>query len=122
MISMMLVNSQSAYEPSAHYKAMGQFSVSSPFLMTEQSSSSAPTGKLWQQPLADAGNGSLTAMSHDTLTEEAEHMRRHEALVRLLHSWDEEDEEEDEQERRETWEQLKRALDEDRLSERKLFP
>jgi hypothetical protein len=122
MISMMLASSQAAYEPSAHYKAMEQFSVSSPSSITGQSSAITPTGKLWQQPLADAGNGSFTATSHDTLTEEAEHMRRHEALVRLLRSWDEEDEQEDEQERRETWEQLKRALDEDRLSDRKLFP
>src|SRR5690349_15880740 len=115
MNSSMLAHSYAAYKPFAHYKAGGQFSISSPFLMTEQSSSSAPTGKLWQQPLADAGNGSLTVTSHDTLTEEAEHIRRHEALVRLLQSRDEEDE----QEQRETWEQLKRALDEDRLSERK---
>ncbi len=118
MINMLLVNSQSAYEPSAHYKAIGQFSVSSPSSITGQSSAITPTGKLWQQPLTDAGNGCLTATSHDTLTDEAEHIRRHEALVRLLQSRDEEDE----QEQRETWEQLKRALDEDRLSERKLFP
>ena len=122
MNSSTLAHSYAAYKPFAHYKAIGQFSISSPFLMTEQSSSIAPTGKLWQQPLADARNGSLTATSDDTSTEEAQRKRRHEALVRLLHSWDEEDEEEDEQERRETWEQLKRALDEDRLSERKLFP
>jgi hypothetical protein len=118
MISMMLANSQAAYEPTAHYKTMEQFSVSSPSSITWQSSAITPTGKLWQQPLADAGNRDLTVTAHDTLTDEAEHMRRHEALVRLLQSRDEEDE----QEQRETWEQLKRALDEDRLSERKLFP
>ena len=39
----------------------------------------------------------------------------------LLQSWSvEESSERDEQ--RETWEFLKRALDEDRLSDRKLFP
>jgi hypothetical protein len=39
----------------------------------------------------------------------------------LLQSWDvEESPERDEQ--RETWEFLKKALDEDRLSDRKLFP
>lgn len=41
------------------------------------------------------------------------------ALIALLDSWVEEDEEEDE---RETWDLLKRYLDEDRTSYRKLFP
>jgi len=40
------------------------------------------------------------------------------ALIQLLRSW----REGDEQEQRKTWEYLKQALDEDRLSERKLFP
>jgi len=40
------------------------------------------------------------------------------ALIQLLRSW----REGDEQEQRSTWEYLKQALDEDRLSERKLFP
>lgn len=39
----------------------------------------------------------------------------------LLQSWDVEGSPEQE-EQRETWEYLKRALDEDRLSDRKLFP
>jgi len=50
------------------------------------------------------------------------HTQKHLALVHLLKSWREEDEEENEQEQRDTWEQLKQALDEDRLSSRKLFP
>lgn len=41
-----------------------------------------------------------------------------ESAVALLQSWNDEDE----QEQRETWEFLKTALDEDRLSDRKLFP
>ena len=49
-------------------------------------------------------------------------LQRHLALVQLLKSWREEDEKEDEQEQRDTWEQLKQALDQDRLSNRKLFP
>ncbi len=40
------------------------------------------------------------------------------AAIALLRSWCEDDE----QEQRETWKFLKRALDEDRLSDRKLFP
>jgi hypothetical protein len=42
-------------------------------------------------------------------------------LVRLLRSWRDGDEG-DEQEQQETWEALKQALDESRLSNRKLFP
>jgi hypothetical protein len=41
--------------------------------------------------------------------------------LELLQSWDVEESPERE-EQRETWEYLKHALDEDRLSERKLFP
>ena len=41
-----------------------------------------------------------------------------ESAVALLQSWNDEDE----QEQRETWEFLKTALDQDRLSDRKLFP
>jgi hypothetical protein len=41
------------------------------------------------------------------------------AAIDLLRSWREDD---DEEEQRETWEFLKQALDEDRLSDRPLFP
>lgn len=40
------------------------------------------------------------------------------AAISLLQSW----RNEDKQEQRETWEFLKQAIDEDRLSDRKLFP
>lgn len=43
---------------------------------------------------------------------------KNKAAIRLLRSW----REGDEQEQRETWEYLKRVLDEDRPSNRKLFP
>ena len=52
---------------------------------------------------------------HFQLPQEKEKNR---ALIQLLRSW----REGDEQEQRSTWEYLKQALDEDRLSERKLFP
>jgi excisionase family DNA binding protein len=45
-------------------------------------------------------------------------MKRNQAAREVLNSFLEEDEEE----QRETWERLKQALDEDRLSFRKLFP
>jgi hypothetical protein len=44
------------------------------------------------------------------------------ALIDLLTSWIEDDDEESIAEQRETWEVLQRVLDEDRLSDRKLFP
>ena len=40
------------------------------------------------------------------------------AILDLLQSWEDDDPEE----QRETWEYLKKALDEDRLGARKLFP
>jgi hypothetical protein len=43
---------------------------------------------------------------------------KNETAIRLLESW----RHGDEQEQRETWECLKHALDEDRLSDRRLFP
>jgi excisionase family DNA binding protein len=53
------------------------------------------------------------------LRPDPEQARKNQAAIELLRSWREEG---DEQEQRETWEYLKKALDEDRLSDRKLFP
>ena len=61
-------------------------------------------------------------LSKSNFEDNPPHLQRHLALVQLLKSWSEEDEREDEQEQRDTWEQLKQALDQDRLSNRKLFP
>ena len=44
---------------------------------------------------------------------------KNEAAIHLLDTWIEEG---DEQEQKETWDYLQEALDEDRLSARKLFP
>ena len=44
--------------------------------------------------------------------------QKNHALIQLLRSW----REGDELEQKNTWEYLRQALDEDRLSERKLFP
>ena len=57
-------------------------------------------------------------LSKSNFEDNPPHLQRHLALVQLLKSW----REEDEQEQRDTWEQLKQALDQDRLSNRKLFP
>ena len=48
----------------------------------------------------------------------SEDIKKREALIRLLQSW----REGDEQEQIETLKLLQQALDEDRLSDRKLFP
>lgn len=48
-------------------------------------------------------------------------LAKNEEAIQLLRSW-RESSEEDQQEQQETWEYLKRVLDEDRLSDRKLFP
>jgi hypothetical protein len=50
-----------------------------------------------------------------------EQIRRNQGLIALLDEWADGDAE-DQEEQRETWELLKRYLDEDRLSYRKLFP
>jgi RNA binding exosome subunit len=49
----------------------------------------------------------------------AEQLARNRAVIELLDQWREEG---DEEEQRETFEYLKEALDEDRLSNRPLFP
>jgi hypothetical protein len=66
----------------------------------------------WQMQFA----GTQSAKSsNDALTIQ---QAKNEAAIRLLRLW----REGGKQEQRETWEYLKRALDEDRLSSRKLFP
>lgn len=47
-----------------------------------------------------------------------EQLRRNQAALEMLREWDQEDPEE----QRETWEFLKRALDENRPGQRPLFP
>ena len=68
-------------------------------------------------------NDNLSAASQHELsktdkTPAVKHLQKNLALIELLKTW----REEDEQEQRDTWECLKQALDEDRLSDRKLFP
>ena len=50
-----------------------------------------------------------------------EQIKRNQALIEMLDEWSQGDEQ-DQEEQRETWELLKRLLDEDRPSSRKLFP
>ncbi len=59
-------------------------------------------------------NSEYPTYPNTTITE----AQKNRALIQLLRSW----REGDEQEQKNTWEYLKQALDEDRSSERKLFP
>lgn len=52
-------------------------------------------------------------------TQQVEQSQKNQAAIRLLRAWREEG---DEQEQKATWEYLCRVLDEDRLSNRSLFP
>ena len=61
------------------------------------------------------------AQAPDAEEERQRQVEKNRPLIELLRSWREVDEEEA-REQRETWEFLKQALDEDRLSYRKLFP
>lgn len=117
-------NSRAAYEPLTYYAEYPKFfSLHSHHLMEMQSPSVTPNGYLWQQELARMIDNTLLEVSWDELDRieidrNAEKMHRKAALIELLRAW----REGDEQEQRDTWEYLKQALDEDRLSDRKLFP
>ena len=123
MISRSIINSRATHEP-----FMGAFGTGTPFsglshsLQETQSSSVTPSGSLWLQTLArlvyEPGTASQSEIENKELPQNAAQSQRNRALIQLLKSW----REGDEQEQRSTWEYLKQALDEDRLSERKLFP
>jgi len=70
--------------------------------------------------LSSINDQPLIVSQQNTSTENAlsEDAKKREALIRLLQSW----REGDEQEQVETLRLLQQALDEDRFSERKLFP
>ena len=117
-------NSRAAYEP-----FIGAFGTGMPFsglshsLQKAQSSSVTSSGSLWLQTLArlayePSGTASRNEIENRAHPQNATQSQKNRALIQLLRSW----REGDEQEQRSTWEYLKKALDEDRLSERKLFP
>lgn len=93
------------------------FSVLSQCTNDLQSSSVTPNGFLWWQKLAQSPL-SISQSDLNELRQRAVQAQKNQALIQLLRSW----REGDEQEQKDTWEYLKQALDEDRLSERKLFP
>lgn len=123
MSTRILENSRAVYEPPTHYEARStSFSVFPQQRVEMQSSSVTSDGRLWQQVLVNMKNDNPTlALSNELWgvgIPALEHEQKNFALAQLLKSWHEGDE----LEQRETWERLKKALDEDRLSDRKLFP
>ena len=124
MILRSINNSRAAHEPFIGASGTGMpFSALSHSLQEVQSSSVTPSGFLWLQTLARLAYEPLRTASQSEiekkeLPQSAVQSQKNDALIRLLRSW----REGDEQEQRSTWEYLKQALDEDRLSERKLFP
>jgi len=63
--------------------------------------------------------GELESSEVDPEVARAEQIKKNQAAIELLRSWREYG---DEQEQTETWEYLRQALNEDRLSNRPLFP
>jgi hypothetical protein len=122
MILRSINNSRAAHEPFNSAFGNGTpFSVLSHSLQETQSSSVTPSGSLWLQTLAGLAYEppraeSLSEIEKKEPSQNAAQPQRNSALIQLLRSW----REGDEQEQRSTWEYLKHALDEDRLSERKL--
>lgn len=57
------------------------------------------------------------ALKVQTTQLDTQEQQNREQAIKLLQSW----REDDEQEQKETWEYLKQALEQDRLSDRKLF-
>jgi len=117
-------NSRAAYEPFIGASVFRTpFSGFSDYLEETQSSSVTPSGFLWLRTLVRmAYENPLTISQSEIekkgLPQSITPSQKKRALIQLLRSW----REGDEQEQRNTWEYLRQALDEDRLSERKLFP
>ena len=119
-----IINSRAAYEP-----FIGSFGTGTPLsglshsLQETQSSSVTLSGSVWLQTLArlayePSRTASQSEIENKELPQSTAQSQKNLALIQLLRSW----REGDEREQRSTWEYLKQALDEDRLSERKLFP
>src|SRR5271165_2187600 len=124
MILRSTINSQATCEPFIDaFETEMPFSELSYALQEIQSSSVTSSGSLWLQALARLVYEPLRAASRreiesKELSQSMAQFQKNQGLIQLLRSW----REGDEREQRSTWEYLKQALDEDRLSERKLFP
>jgi hypothetical protein len=99
------------------------FFIASLYQGEVQSSTVTQSGSLWIQRLLLLNPEKSLSVLQDRIEEgrldrKAIQSHKNYSLVQLLNSW----REGDEQEQRETLNFLKKALDEDRVSERKLFP
>lgn len=121
MSGTILENSSATYEPLIN-RETGSISFTAQSNIETLSSAVTPSGRLRDIASAYTQNDklSLTRCYENFIASNGKKIQKHLALIRLLDSWDEEDV--DEEDQRGTWEHLKRALDEDRLSDRKLFP
>jgi len=123
MINSFLTNSEAAYEP-----LMGDLRWATLSSVEAQKSFMTPNSSLWRQkpPHVVHENTLLVSSQEDLnrgeLSQSADLSPVNHAAIELLRSWRENDDKEDEEEQKATWEFLKEALDEDRLSYRKLFP
>lgn len=90
----------------------------SQYLLEMPSSSVSKSGLLWQKALFDAEYNDMFLKASDETRKTDSIRQRNADLLPLLQSW----REGNEQEQRDTLEHLRKALDEDRFSSRKLFP
>ena len=115
-------NSRATYEP-----LMSDLRYITPSTVEMQSSSITLSTSLWQQRLSRVAYenpspvSSQKNLNKDEASQSAAPSLKNQAAIELLRSW-REDDEYDEEEQKATWEFLKQALDEDRLSDRKFFP
>lgn len=111
-------NSKATYEPLSLNMLSGGFSFHFQYNLEWPSSSVTLVGNLWQQAMVNTENNELFLAKKDATSKSVSQRQKNADLLRLLNSW----REGDEQEQCETLEYLRKSLDEDRFSNRKLFP
>lgn len=111
-------NSGVTYEPLKLKMLSGGFSFHFQYNLAIPSSSVSLVSYLWQKALVDPENDDVFSAEKYQTGNSVSHEQKNTDLQQLLDSWREGDEEE----QRDTLEYLRKVLDEDRLSNRKLFP
>jgi hypothetical protein len=114
-------NSGAVTVPDYQYNNRSPLPTSSQYKNETQSASVTLSGSLWHKRLEELANEHTLVSSlynSDELKLDILQAKKNQALIQLLRSW----REGDEQEQRSTLEYLKHAIDEDRTSNRKIFP
>lgn len=111
-------NSGAANEPMKLKLFLDGFSLHFQYNLEIPSSSVSYVSHLWQKALVESENIDLFSAEKYQTSKSVSHEQKNTDLQQLLNSWREGDEEE----QRDTLEYLRKVLDEDRLSNRKLFP